>query len=153
RQLLVGGRGADDLRAVAPVQQPQGAQQLARAGTGDDAVGVDLLVRGERALQRVDLIVVRIAATVGNRAADGEPRRGRGSVGVLVPTQHDRLAARRRPLVGGAQRASGTCEQQGGGGNEVAAAQAHGAAPYVFPRAASRSCCVGTRTPTDPRPR
>src|SRR5947207_1232413 len=36
----------------------------------------------------------------------------------------------------GAQRASGTCEQQGGSGQQVAAAQAHGAAPYVFPRAA-----------------
>src|SRR5437773_5630124 len=35
---------------------------------------VDLLARGERALQRVDLIVVRIAATVGNRAARRQPR-------------------------------------------------------------------------------
>src|SRR5256885_4054256 len=40
----VGGGGRDDLPAVAPAQQTERAQQLTRAGAGDDAIRADALV-------------------------------------------------------------------------------------------------------------
>src|SRR2546430_6835048 len=112
RSLRVGGGGRDDLAAVTPAQQTERAQQLTRAGAGDDAIRADALVSGERLDEFLDLGVGGIAAPLGDRAAHGEPRRRGRSVGILVPTQHHGRLAGSRLLAGGAQRGARSGKQR-----------------------------------------
>src|SRR5690349_3445627 len=83
-QLRVGWLRSDDLAAVAPVEKPEGAQQLSRPGAHYDVIGGHAFRMGEH-LNELSDFLIRIAARARNRATDNRTCRRRGPVGILVP--------------------------------------------------------------------